>query len=495
MSRIFKTLLWHLLLLIMAAIIPSSSLADKGDVLWYAQKGTVMDGGAAVMGYGVIYIGSNDNKLYALYTDGTEKWAFETNGNIVSSPAVGADGTIYFGSEDGSLYAVDPGGKKKWEFAAGDKITSSPAIGPDGTIYFASENNSVYALDEEGSKKWQYRTGGSIVSSPALNDKNTLYAGSEDWYLYAINTEDGSLKWKYKTKGPIESSPAIGADGTIYFGSDDNNVYALEDTGEKASLKWKFETKDKVIPSPAVGDDNIIYVGSDDKYLYALKDGGVDKVSEEWKFQAGDKIESSPVIGSNRKIYFGCLDSYVYALHSDGEKSWSVKTGNTISPPVISNKGTLYIGTRGDGSPAFPGGRLYAIETGADSIAHDFPWPVSNHDVRRTGRNTPNKKPSANAGNEFSATSGQIVSLDGTGSTDPDYGIFSYSWKQTSGTSVKLTDSDTPTPSFTAPENAGDITFELTVTDNGGLTSTSGVKIDVEEDSSFCFINTMGKLK
>ena len=269
----------------------------------------------------------------------------------------------------------------------------------------------------------------------------------------------------------------------------------MEDTGEKASLKWKFKTKDKVKSSPAVGDDNIIYVGSDDKYLYALKDGGTDNVTEEWKFETGDKLASSPVIGANRKIYFGCLDSHVYALHSDGEKSWSVKTGSTISPPVISNKGTLYIGTRADGSPAFSGGRIYAIETETTGIGHDLPWPAFNHDVRRTGRNTPNEKPVADAGGDFSVISGQIVTLDGSGSTDPDYGIASYSWKQISGTPVDLSGPDTAKPRFTAPDTEGNIVFKLTVTDNGGLVSTDSLMIEVEQDSGFCFINTIGKLK
>jgi outer membrane protein assembly factor BamB len=37
---------------------------------------------------------------------GKQKWRFTTPNSIFSSPAIGADGTIYVGSEDNSLYAV-----------------------------------------------------------------------------------------------------------------------------------------------------------------------------------------------------------------------------------------------------------------------------------------------------------------------------------------------------------------------------------------------------
>ena len=38
--------------------------------------------------------------------DGTQKWAFTTGTEIESTPAIGADGIIYYGSGDGKLYAI-----------------------------------------------------------------------------------------------------------------------------------------------------------------------------------------------------------------------------------------------------------------------------------------------------------------------------------------------------------------------------------------------------
>jgi outer membrane protein assembly factor BamB len=37
---------------------------------------------------------------------GTALWEFETGGKVFSSPAIGSDGTVYVGSMDNKLYAI-----------------------------------------------------------------------------------------------------------------------------------------------------------------------------------------------------------------------------------------------------------------------------------------------------------------------------------------------------------------------------------------------------
>ena len=74
------------------------------------------------------------------------------------------------------------------------------------------------------------------------------------------------------------------------------------------------------------------------------------------------------------------------------------------------------------------------------------------------------------------------VTLDGPNSSDADGTIATYAWVQTAGTAVTLTNADTATATFTAPDVAvaGEtLTFELTVTDNDGLTATDTVSITV----------------
>lgn len=89
-----------------------------------------------------------------------------------------------------------------------------------------------------------------------------------------------------------------------------------------------------------------------------------------------------------------------------------------------------------------------------------------------------NESPTVDAGSEQTVNEQSTVTLAGTGN-DPDGTIESYSWAQTSGTSVTLTDSDSASASFSAPNINTDetLTFELTVTDNDGVTATDTVSI------------------
>ncbi len=90
-----------------------------------------------------------------------------------------------------------------------------------------------------------------------------------------------------------------------------------------------------------------------------------------------------------------------------------------------------------------------------------------------------NRPPVADAGTDQGPIdAGQTVTLDGTGSTDPDGDTLTYSWVQTSGPSVTLSDANAAMPTFTAPAANDTVTFELTVSD-GAATSTDSIDVEV----------------
>ncbi len=93
---------------------------------------------------------------------GTKKWEFNISEFVDSSPAIGSDSTIYIGSWDNKLYAINPDGSKKWEFLTGSHVASSPAIGSDGTIYVGSWYSGLYAINPDGSKKWEFKSIGEL---------------------------------------------------------------------------------------------------------------------------------------------------------------------------------------------------------------------------------------------------------------------------------------------------------------------------------------------
>jgi len=92
-----------------------------------------------------------------------------------------------------------------------------------------------------------------------------------------------------------------------------------------------------------------------------------------------------------------------------------------------------------------------------------------------------NQAPTANAGADQTVASGASVSLDGTGSSDPDADTLTFAWTQTGGTAVTLTGANTATPSFTAPAGPATLTFQLEVCDPEPLCDTDTVVVTVSE--------------
>lgn len=81
--------------------------------------------------------------------------------------------------------------------------------------------------------------------------------------------------------------------------------------------------------------------------------------------------------------------------------------------------------------------------------------------------------PIADAGPDQSVKSDELVQLDGSNSSDLDGSALIYSWNQTDGPNVTLSDPTSVDPTFTAPEivRQTNLTFELIVTNEEGTTS------------------------
>ena len=69
-----------------------------------------------------------------------------TSGRIRASARIDAEGRIYVGSQDDHLYAISPTGEVLWDRNMGQDIDSSVAFGADGAIYIGVDDGGVYAL-------------------------------------------------------------------------------------------------------------------------------------------------------------------------------------------------------------------------------------------------------------------------------------------------------------------------------------------------------------
>ncbi len=76
---------------------------------------------------------------------GQQLWMTGTGAAIFSSPTV-ANGVVYIGSQDGKLYALDSEtGTVLWTYLTGLPIDSSPTV-TNGMLYVGSWNGKVYAF-------------------------------------------------------------------------------------------------------------------------------------------------------------------------------------------------------------------------------------------------------------------------------------------------------------------------------------------------------------
>ncbi len=103
--------------------------------------------------------------------------------------------------------------------------------------------------------------------------------------------------------------------------------------------------------------------------------------------------------------------------------------------------------------------------------------------------NTINKAPLAEAGvDQTIMLPTNMVTIDGSNSSDPDGSIVSYAWSQI--TAPNQSDIGSPTKASSVVNNliAGIYRFELKVTDNGGLSAKDTVQITVSTPVDHVFV-------
>jgi len=95
-----------------------------------------------------------------------------------------------------------------------------------------------------------------------------------------------------------------------------------------------------------------------------------------------------------------------------------------------------------------------------------------------------NQSPVANAGPDQTVEQGASVTLNATGSTEPDGDQLAYYWRQTGGTAVALDNIISAQPRFIAPAAASTLIFNVTVSDPDGLSASDECSVVVNGSPS-----------
>lgn len=336
-----------------------------GEIVWSFQ--TDGDVATPVVYDGTVFVGSEDEHLYALDADtGEQRWRYETVAEVETSPVV-VNGFAFVSA--GKSVAAVSDGELVEGFHGGFDAKERPATIDGEWVYYVEgstgEHGDVYVEHSTSDERWSYETSSMALSAPVVHE-GTIYVGSHDG-LEAIedNGEDipdaQKQQWTYTRSGPADVVPAL-HDGLVFsgttytssYGGQDPTFFALDaDTGQEA---WRTQIPGELTGAPAVANGTV-YFGTSDGTLHALD---ADTGEERWSLDTGgDAVTSSPAVTDDR-VYVavdGGSGKILAVDAASGKEAWESRSLGTLSSSPTVVDGILYIGSNDD--------RVYALDAGA----------------------------------------------------------------------------------------------------------------------------------
>ncbi|MDQ1459761.1 MAG: eukaryotic-like serine/threonine-protein kinase [Actinomycetota bacterium] len=410
----------------------SSVASGSANPAWTGITSGLVEASAAVAN-GVVYVGDNDDKLYAFDAAGSTNcsgapkkcsplWTATRGGGglglDLASPTV-ANGVVYIGASVGLLYAFDASGKTNcsgtpktclplWIAPTGSRLVWSSPVVVDGVVYVGSDDNRLYAFDAGGNTNcsgvpkvcaplWTAETDGIVRAAPAVVN-GIIYVASGNGKLYAFDASASFANcsgtpttcrplWTAVMSGGVFFGATAVASGTVYVGSgtlspsSTGTLYAFDAAGttncsgtpKTCKPLWTATTASP--PSaPAVASGHV-YVSEFGGPLYVFDAAGKTGCSGTpktcaplWTAPTGAfSQESSPAV-ANGVVYIGSGEStsigQLRAFDASGTTHCS-GTPKTCTPIFTSNSNFFPM----DSSPAVANSFVYIGEALGPGIA------------------------------------------------------------------------------------------------------------------------------
>lgn len=298
---------------------------------------------------------------YSVSTPNAETlWTFTTSGAI-QAPPTWHDGVLYVGSGDGLIYAIDASsGEERWAFETGGPVISSPAVfaqeSGDDLVIAGSQDGNLYALDARtGALVWTYNTGGAVHSNPLVH-AGVVYVGSGDCRIHAVLAGDGTPKWTFPVSGLMRQRPTVHG-GVLYAVVRDTKVwYAIEVAD--GSLYWQqnADTGNSYMPitdnAPVIAGGQLWVTKPD----YTLSTLDLTTGDITWTETLADEFSARGPVSADGRVFISARSDTVHAF--DGTTRallWStaLREGDADVQHKQVNSALVY--------DEFDGGRIYRV--------------------------------------------------------------------------------------------------------------------------------------
>ena len=410
-----------------------------------------------------------------------------------------------------TIVFTDPGGlqaSKSFSISVPSNQAPLANAGPDVTVFDTTEDYQPATVTLDGSASsdpegvplgysWTQIGGTPVIltgantasptfTSPVLPNQNPVTLA------FRLTVSDGNssrfddviVTVTHNNRAPtaIASAPATAPEGTLItldgFQSFDPDNDALtytwtQTSGPAVSLSPNGTNNPTLGFTTGVGAPHSV-AGELLKFILTVTDGIASSTSGEVAVFIQNVNQAPNVSAGDDAVVFdtiGEVEIHGHALDPDGDMlsyQWVQIAGPTVTiehddedhahvviPAVTPEQGSITLTFQLVVSDAIDANDAAALSTTSN------PVNITVHHA--------NRAPVADAGADKAAPELSIVTLDGSGSFDPDSDtIGSYTWTQVGGTPVALDTTNASRPTFTAPDvsTAGEtLTFQLVVTD------------------------------
>ncbi|MBI2062801.1 MAG: PQQ-binding-like beta-propeller repeat protein [Candidatus Yanofskybacteria bacterium] len=319
-------------------------------------------GQSAVANDGTVYFGAPNNTtgefmLYAIGSDGVEKWHFEDTG-MPTIPAVSDYGTVYFGHLSGpGVYALNPDGTIKWLYDT--SRVNGVSVDDDGNVYATSNNKMINKIGPDGSEAWRVHNPFAFGFTPVSVDDSdrdvylvTDSAGLPEFYR--LGSSDGSVIWQnrvsdghqYQAFDPVFDKVS----DKFYTTTTAGHVVSVNHSdGEISSHLFAFgvPTTSKIVIFEDIlvfGVDFTLQNPASGQAVVALNKSDKSKI---WTFPVDSRVISQVAVDPGSNFYFATRSGKVYSLDKNGQKRWEVDLGVIVDTYPVFADNAVFVGADG----------------------------------------------------------------------------------------------------------------------------------------------------